>query len=178
MQLLFSARETIATLVKYKCKTFITSTPACMSLCKWDIRIAWANWTWLHNVFLVSFFSIIYRVCKTNLGDWRRSARWLSIFEVFEQIVYRHKDIFDIVNTYCHKYLVSISHGIDLWQMLWSLRDRGFDVVAVALGRISSSVFPYQSKWVWNLISINVINRSGRVRGKYMQSHIVRVEVK
>ena len=27
MQLLFSARETIATLVKYKCKTFITLTP-------------------------------------------------------------------------------------------------------------------------------------------------------
>ena len=28
MQLLFSAGETIATLVKYKCKTFITLTPA------------------------------------------------------------------------------------------------------------------------------------------------------
>ena len=28
MQLLFSARETIATLVKYKCKTFIALTPA------------------------------------------------------------------------------------------------------------------------------------------------------
>ena len=28
MQLLFSARETIATLVKYKCKTFITLTAA------------------------------------------------------------------------------------------------------------------------------------------------------
>ena len=27
MQLLFLARETIATLVKYKCKTFITLTP-------------------------------------------------------------------------------------------------------------------------------------------------------
>ena len=30
MLLLFSARETIATLVKYKCKTFITLTPALM----------------------------------------------------------------------------------------------------------------------------------------------------
>ena len=29
MQLLFSARETIATLVKYKCKTVITLTPDC-----------------------------------------------------------------------------------------------------------------------------------------------------
>ena len=31
MQLLFSARETIATLVKYKCKTSITLTPVCFT---------------------------------------------------------------------------------------------------------------------------------------------------
>ena len=33
MQLLFSARETIATLLKYKCKTFITLTPVVSNFC-------------------------------------------------------------------------------------------------------------------------------------------------
>lgn len=40
------------------------------------------------------------------------------------------------------------------------------------------TVFPYQGKWVWNLISINVINRSGRVSGKFMQSQIFILKVK
>ena len=47
MQLLFSARETIATLVKYKCKTFITLTPGLKSsgpiVFRSDSTIQWIN---------------------------------------------------------------------------------------------------------------------------------------
>ena len=98
---------------------------------------------------------------KTNLdGDWMRSAHWLALFETTEQIVFRNKDIFDIVYSCCQKCLLSISPGseklqtlVPVWQRVWCCH--------VALGIVfSSQYFCIKTSefeiWYQSMLSIEV----------------------